>query len=426
LGFALVLLFLLYPFGAGLLGFLLLLLTEALSPRARRAEAALVPDPVYQWFRWLLFFAVVSSILSARPGFAFLMTLGLALLIWGGLAAGRALAHREDLYSRWVLPAVTVGLVASALVTLAYWRGRVGLRAHTLWTGENGTGTVLVLGAGLALGYLLSLKTWLRWPAVIGVTGLTAAALVATLSRGAWLGLAAVLLVLTRHSRRLVVVLLLAGLLLALAATYVPGVRDRVDQVVSLERNQDRLAIWKTTWSMFMSRPVFGVGPGLFQESYPAFGYTAWWGGTGPAYAHSLFLHVAAETGLVGLLTFAAILGRAALLIFRLANNSGPTYWGLEAAFWGVLVHQQVDMTAWGGSIGSAWWVLIGFAVAAYARRLYAMEQSEPEQVRGRRENLSGLEGSLPSTPAGSPPCGQTVARALKAALWWKRWTSAG
>lgn len=362
-----VLLFLLYPFGAGLLGFLALLLTEALSQRPRRAEAALTPDPTYNWFKWLLFFAVVSSILATRPEVGFLVTTGMALLIWGGLAAGRSLALQEGFHERWALPAVAVGVAVSALVTLLFWKAEPGWRAHTVWTGENGTGTVLVLGTGLALGYLLSLKAWWRWPLLIGLAALSAAALISTLSRGAWLGFAAMLLVLARHPRRVVVVLVLAASLFLLAVGYVPGVQERVERVFSLEQNQDRLDIWRTTLAMIKARPVFGVGPGLFSEAFPDYGQTSYWGGA-PAYAHNLFLQVAAETGVVGLLIFVAIIGRVALILFRLANRLGPAYWGLEAAFWGTLVHQQVDIPIWGASIGSAWWALIGFAVATYAK----------------------------------------------------------
>lgn len=76
-----------------------------------------------------------------------------------------------------------------------------------------------------------------------------------------------------------------------------------------------RLKIWSTAGSMFLARPLTGVGAGAFDEAYDHYStrpddqFTTRGGYPGGVYhAHQLYVSAAAETGLVGLACLVAMI----------------------------------------------------------------------------------------------------------------------
>ncbi len=160
-------------------------------------------------------------------------------------------------------------------------------RTRSIWLG---------LGVGTAAMFLLGLRYWLRNRAARGPLG--------ELALGAGLALGA-----------------LVALMLLVAATGRPV--DLVDRISSTNEIRSRLFYWKTAIAMGDQHPLLGRGfamydPGFwpatlevfksedgpyYQDVMPSIS------GTTPGHAHSEYLEVYAEQGLVGLVSLLAFLG---------------------------------------------------------------------------------------------------------------------
>jgi O-antigen ligase len=189
-------------------------------------------------------------------------------------------------------------------LALAVWltggvlRGRVG--AATVWRW---------LGAGLA-------------------AALLAGGILASFSRGAWLGatagLAAMIAVAGRRSLAIgasVGLLALAFLWLG-GGAFLPaditervgsigdslGYRDVRRMVITPENYAvaERLGMWQAGLNMFDDRPITGVGAGNYDAAYPHYRVPQFIYSRG--HAHNYYIHVAAETGVVGLLAYGLLL----------------------------------------------------------------------------------------------------------------------
>lgn len=189
---------------------------------------------------------------------------------------------------------------------------------------------------------------------VLGLgAGIITLAVLASQSRGAWLGVSAAavagLLVWSHRSRLLfvpaaygaavVAVLALLGLVpaevlarLGTIAEYF-GIFD-VRQVPLTPENWavvERMAHWQAGWGMFLDSPWLGVGPGNYPVVYDRYFLPGWVDPLG--HAHNLYLNMAAETGLAGLVGLLGLLVAAyaralgALLGAPAARPGEPTRW---------------------------------------------------------------------------------------------------
>jgi len=131
-----------------------------------------------------------------------------------------------------------------------------------------------------------------------GVAALGTLAIALTLTRNAYLGLAAGILVLVLLWRpKSLFVLAPVGLVVFLAAPAV--VRDRARSAFDPadETVRDRVAMWKAGRLMVRDHPLFGVGPGRIKEVYPDYRQP---GFVDPhvGHLHNNLVMTAAETGL--------------------------------------------------------------------------------------------------------------------------------
>ncbi len=188
-------------------------------------------------------------------------------------------------------------------------------------------------------------------PAAVRIPCLLALALLSTglvlsVSRGAWLALAAAFalkpLVSPGRSLGRRLALALGAVAAALAAGAVlyftlPIVHMRVDFLVRDMGERTRPIMWRGAWRIFEAHPVFGGGAGGFDalfESYRPEGYR-----DQPYYAHCDYLNTLADYGLTG---FVLLFGAAAAVAWRCARARGLA----GAAFTGLLafaLHLLVD-----------------------------------------------------------------------------------
>jgi putative inorganic carbon (hco3(-)) transporter len=185
----------------------------------------------------------------------------------------------------------------------------------------------------------------LRYPCV-AAAALLLLAIALTFSRGAILGVLAMVLLalLTRQLRvgAVVAAALLLGLGAGVLVTADPTlVRDSVaaKQHVAGQNVDDRLTTWTMAAEMTADSPLLGKGPAGFATNFDAYLGTR---ETDPAHldvAHQMYLDVASELGLAGLAAFLAVIVTGLAGAWRAARQHGDAVAaGVVTAFVGVLV----------------------------------------------------------------------------------------
>jgi O-antigen ligase len=229
----------------------------------------------------------------------------------------------------------------------------------------------------------LALGLWL-------VAGVLVAGLVASLSRGAWVGAAigalamplAAALALGRRARvaalalvgagALVVVLGAAGLLpnfvaarLASITRYL-GAFDAGAVAVTPENFAvvERMSQMQAGWRMFMAHPLTGVGPGNYSVAYPQFAVGQWHASRG--HAHNYYLHMAAEAGAAGLLAYLALLAAVVWQAIAILRRAKSTFChsvaigccGIIAAVAGHNLFENLHVLSMGIQVAGVWGLL--------------------------------------------------------------------
>ena len=119
----------------------------------------------------------------------------------------------------------------------------------------------------------------------------------------------------------------LAALLVVLTLTALfvyPGIYHSVQEESEIGGDFDRFIIWGDAFRMFTAvNPVLGVGPGNY-HAYVYYHSTLWFGGQTYTTAHSNYVQMAAELGLVGLAVLLWIVVSAIRAGSR-AGRSAPT-----------------------------------------------------------------------------------------------------
>jgi len=151
---------------------------------------------------------------------------------------------------------------------------------------------------------------WRDRLALLGGWGLMVFALLFSLTRGVWLAYLVVLGVLgvIKGGRALLAVTVCAVLLGAALVIAGFGVRERVTQMFDFQANIGRSQIWRANLDMVRERPLVGWGYGNYRKFRDAY-YQRYPKADTTAHAHSNFLQMGVDSGLVGLGAFLFLFG---------------------------------------------------------------------------------------------------------------------
>jgi O-antigen ligase len=197
-----------------------------------------------------------------------------------------------------------------------------------------------------------------------------AVAVLLTQSRGGLLALAglfiiAVWLLVPRVTTRikLVCVVALAGLLL------IPPLLNHFDRLENVD-DFARLAVWQAAVTMFMDHPLLGVGYGNYRFLYADFVPGAV---PGRLDAHNIYFQLLAETGLVGFLSFFALLGVFYALALKAIRKDDPftriIAFGVCGAISTTLMHGVVDyLFNTSPQFGALFWLVLGLGSSVLVR----------------------------------------------------------
>lgn len=200
---------------------------------------------------------------------------------------------------------------------------------------QNRYAQVLLVLIPLGIGFAVRRRRTGERVVALAASGLIIAGTLLTYSRGAAVALVGVLaLMLLLRFVRLRAVLLAVAAVVVVAFLVAPGFFTRVASLQGLEALtsdtssasadgslQGRAALSLGAWQAFVDHPLTGVGPGLFAADYSA----TYANDTGIHHflsssqfpAHNLYLGIAADMGLLGLVSFLAVLGVTGALLWR-------------------------------------------------------------------------------------------------------------
>jgi len=208
---------------------------------------------------------------------------------------------------------------------------------------------------------------------------LKAGALVATLlllpcfiwnaSRSAWVaGVFSVLFIIFIKERRLALILVV---ILIIANLFLPqSNKDRVAEIVGTGVLADRPAIMESAFKIFKDYPVLGAGPGMYEKLFSQY-YVApkKYQGFTYLHAHSTYLEVMAEMGIIGLLAFLGIftvfLINAFKTIKTTSGNKQVILLGLTGSIIATLILSlAVTIITVGVNTSTLFWFLFGMGIA--------------------------------------------------------------
>ena len=148
------------------------------------------------------------------------------------------------------------------------------------------------------------------------------------------------------------------------------GLRIRNFLTMADSANNYRVSIWNSSWQLLAD--VFGGGIGMGEEAFKTayIGYAS--GGTQYAmHSHSLYMQIAIQLGMIGLVLFLIFLFNAARkCCSSLAVNRSDTFLSSStkaamAGAFALLVSGIFDYTWYNYRVFFMFWALLGFACAA-------------------------------------------------------------
>jgi O-antigen ligase len=277
--------------------------------------------------------------------------------------------------------AMAIGQIVSFTWVAAHGHLKLGDAPAFLNTSPNADALYFEIPIAFALAFTLyPARPRERWIAA-GVLALLAVADLLTLSRGSYVALAvlAVVIALNLQTARWRLRAVGAIAVLALVAIEIPFVNQRF---LSLARSvTNRTSLYHQALEMLSQRPVFGAGISGFPVRVAPF--------RPPKqpiqlYPHDFWLTTWSEIGLLGVLAFALIvfglLWQAARAVRHAAGVHRAVLWGAIGGLVLFLVHGLVDSPYWKNDLSGELWLLAGLEVMAL-RGVRASRSETPNGV---------------------------------------------
>lgn len=303
-----------------------------------------------QYILLLAFFAVLmlSPISNGWMGGALVQLQGFAPVVLAFVVLAHAVTDRSRVL-------VTMAFFALCSVVLAVhgieqvslgtgWTG-MGLSQETriqyvgIFNDPNDLGLLFVMTVPMALfladrGGLLGLRRLFWWAA----TAALLYGIYLTSSRGALLALVALVAFWVWRRRGAMT----AGLLGLGMLAVIVALPSRLSELDASESSAaGRVDAWYSGFEMFISRPLFGIGPGQFADN------------NANLTAHNSFVLVLAETGIVGYTLWLAFLGYGVMMMMavlrhspELADAQAATEWKVERSIAMTLLMSQIGFFA--------------------------------------------------------------------------------
>ncbi|MCO6449820.1 MAG: O-antigen ligase family protein, partial [Caldilineales bacterium] len=329
-----------------LLPFYLVLIFSTLA--AQSLEQA-IPE-IIKWTEVLVVYFLGAQMLEQKHRLTFALTI---------LAAGsiEAMVGLRQFFFRIGPEAYQLGAFLRAYGTFGQpnpYAGYLGLAlplglALSLWASENAWKERRRSGHAVRSLLLASLT--------LGLTAIVLAGIVASWSRGAWLGvLVSTLTVLALYSlsgRMLILLGVLAGIIAM--PLFPAAITNRLTDIARYfgtwnarsvpvtDENfsvLERVAHWQVAWEMLADHPILGIGVGNWDVRYPAYAFDHWRDSLG--HAHNALFHYAAVAGFLGALSYLWLWLGSLVAAFRSILRSVDLNRAVAIGVLGLLVHLSI------------------------------------------------------------------------------------
>jgi len=198
-------------------------------------------------------------------------------------------------------------------------------------------------------------------------------ALYFTFSYGAWLAIFSSLLIsllfsnLIKRSQKIkacLLTVLLAAVIFSFQLSH-----QKMTDVINLNARSSlasRAMIWHSAWKIGTDNPVWGIGPGNFQEKYLAYQkyfplYLEW----AVPQPHNLYLAFWLQAGLLGLLGFLILVGTWIAQIIKVLKNKKDVFLktAVLSMLFSILIHGFVDTPYWKNDLALIFWIIIALGI---------------------------------------------------------------
>jgi putative inorganic carbon (hco3(-)) transporter len=244
---------------------------------------------------------------------------------------------------------------------------------------------VIIFPISLSL-FLFGWREMNQWLKIIGISNsiLIPLTLILTQSRAAWIAMALVILLIIYFRFRFGWILIIISGIAGVVGIYILGINNIIDMISSsgaISGIDGRVEIWSRAIYMIQDFAFTGVGMGTFGDVadllYPFFLYAP---GTIP-HAHNLFLQVAVDLGVMGLVAWLAIVMGVLITAWQLYKTTSGEYKTisqaigvgmmgsvialleqgiLDAVTWGMVRPAPIVWVIWGTCV-AAWYVYIDY-----------------------------------------------------------------
>lgn len=229
--------------------------------------------------------------------------------------------------------------------------------------------TIMAIAAGLGLKEP-TLRGRLMFFGLVFIFG---SCLVLTYSRGAWISLVSVILVFGVLFNRRIFWLLLVLPVIGLCAHDV-----LLERLMSILNPTDtsstlRLALWESTIAMILDKPLFGIGWGAYWLVYPEYDFFINDASTKIVHAHNMYLNIAAEIGIPGLMIFLGIIYSHIRTAISMLSHSASGYisgllLGIAAALIGLVVNGFTDYIMFNIQMSMLFWLISAVVAVVWCK----------------------------------------------------------
>ena len=228
----------------------------------------------------------------------------------------------------------------------------------------NDLGSFLVVFFFISFGFLSSAKKFLPRIGLGLLSILILVNLFFTYSRGAWFSflLVCFLALIFYPSRKTGTFFIPAVIVFLLIIAGIPSLRERLLFTFQRGGDSDRFKLWNVAFMMFKDAPLLGQGLGIFGDSTFKYSVACYGRGLYPQYAHNCYFQILAETGLVGLFSFLAMLTEIVRRVhIKLKKEFDPLLLGLFLALLAFLTNAFFDTQLFSLKTSILFWLLLAF-----------------------------------------------------------------
>lgn len=284
---------------------------------------------VWSWFCFSTIFAIEQELAVEK----LILTSKIFFMVFLSMAI---LNSKEQVHNLARAIAIPIGLLAvRGLIFFVKMGGSEMVEGppEGMLLANNSIGLAMAMNVPLLV-YLLRVETnkWLLW-LVKGMLGASYLAVIGTFSRGAWLALGAVTVLMVLKSKHRFIIVGIGAVVLMLGASLFPffaseRLTERAGTFQEIEKDnstQQRLGSWEFCALVGLQNPVFGAGIDYYSlkmyETYSPEYAERWdlkrWGGRAWS-CHSMWFTILGEHGIFAFLAWVGLLGSCMWSLGRL------------------------------------------------------------------------------------------------------------